>query len=173
MKRTVILYEEVYGAILGENIAILIALWQDAGYEVIELAVKEEESPDLYMNELVRLKEDYLVTFAMAGFAWRALMGQVRYNTLPAMQIHILVGDLPHYDFFLRKEYGIQCFFFTDCPHIFREWKNVYPQIPFLSLIPMLYMAEELTEVEKQRNRDNLRGIIQSVMDFIEKPQVL
>lgn len=173
MKRTVILYEEVYGTILRENLAILATLWKDMGYEVIELVVKEEESPDLYMNELVRLKEDYLVTFAMAGFAWRALMGQVRYNTLPAMQIHILVGELPHYDFFLKKEYGIHCFFFTDCMNIFAGWKQKYPQLPFLSYMPMLYMAEELTEEEKRLNRDNLQSVIQEVMVFIETPRVL
>lgn len=107
MKRTVILFEEAYEVILRENIEILAGLWETMGYEVIVLRVKEEESQDLYMNELVRLNEDYLVTFAMAGFDWQALMGQVRFNTLPTMQIHILVGDLPHYDFFLKKEYGI------------------------------------------------------------------
>lgn len=173
MKRTVILYEEAYEAILRENIEILAKLWKTMGYEVIELRVQEEESPDLYMNEMVRLKEDYLVTFAMAGFAWRALMGQVRFNTLPTMQIHILVGDLPHYDFFLKKEYGIQCFFFTDCPNIYTEWRKKYPLLPYLSRIPTLYMTEELTEEEKRLNRENFRKVIQNVMTFIETPTVL
>lgn len=142
-------------------------------YETVELFVSEEESPDTYMNELVRLKEDFLVTFAMAGFTWRGLMEQVRFNTLMTMQIHILIGELPQYDFFLQKEYGIQSFFFTDNDKIVKNWKSRYPLVPFLKGIPTLYVSKNLTEEEKQRNRENLQNVLQTVMAFIEEPSVL
>ena len=107
MKKVVILYEEMHGKILRENVSILKELWQGLGYEVVELVVSENVSPDEYMNKLVGIKEDFLVTFAMAGFAWKGWMEQVRFNTLAVMQIHILIGHLPFYDYFLQKEYGI------------------------------------------------------------------
>ena len=102
MKRAVMLCDERNRAILSETISIMESVWNDEGYEVSIFFVSENESPDIYMNELVRLKEDFVVTFAMAGFSWRGLMEQVRFNTLPAMQIHILLGSLPQYDFFLH-----------------------------------------------------------------------
>ena len=173
MKKVVILCDERNRDILSETISIMKEIWRDMEYETIELFVSEEESPDKYMNELVRLKEDFLVTFAMAGFAWRGLMEQVRFNTLMTMQIHILVGDLSHYDFFLQKEYGIHSFFFTDNEKIVKNWKERYSLVPFLKGIPTLYVSERLTEEEKQLNRKNLKGVVQAVMTFIEKPSVL
>ena len=100
-------------------------------------------------------------------------MEQVRYNTLGAMQIHILMGNFPHYDFYLRKEYGIQSFFVTDSEEIFLDWRKKYPQLPFLDKLPMLYMAERLTEVEKATNRVNLREMLMKIFAFIEEPTVL
>lgn len=173
MKRTVILCDERNRNILSETISVMEEIWHDMGYEIIEFFVSEEESPDTYMNELVRLKEDFLVTFAMAGFAWRGLMEQVRFNTLMTMQIHILIGELPQYDFFLQKEFGIHSFFFTDNEKIAKKWKERYPLVPFLKGIPTLYVSECLTEEEKQCNRENLKGVLQTVMAFIEKPSVL
>lgn len=173
MKRAVILCEENNRAILKETISIMKELWSGMGYETTEMFVSETESPDKYMNELVRLNEDFLVTFAMAGFAWRGLMEQVRFNTLAAMQIHILVGELPKYDFFLQKEFGIHSFFFTDNHKIAKNWKEKYQLVPFLKEMPMLYLAERLTEEEKQRNRRILEGVLQETMAFIEKPSVL
>lgn len=173
MKRAVILCDERNSVILSETISIMKAIWCDMGYEAMELYVSEEESPDKYMNKLVELKEDFLVTFAMAGFAWRGLMEQVRFNTLMAMQIHILIGELPQYDYFLQKEYGIHSFFFTDNEKIAKNWKGRYPLVPFLKGIPTLYVSERLTEEEKRLNRENLKGVLQTVMAFIEKPSVL
>lgn len=173
MKRTVILCEEINRQILGETILLLKELWEDMGYEVITLYVKEDESPDKYMNELVNLKENFLVTFAMAGFEWRGLMEQVRFNTLAAMQIHILIGELPRYDFFLQKEYGIHSFFFTDNKDILGRWKEKYPGVSFMEQISVLNVAESLSEEEKRHNRNHLKEMLQRVMEFIEKPSVL
>lgn len=173
MKRVVMLCDERNRAVLSETISMMKEIWYEKGYETIEFFVSEEESPDTYMNELVRLKEDFLVTFAMAGFTWRGLMEQVRFNTLMTMQIHILIGDLPQYDFFLQKEFGIHSFFFTDNEKIAKKWKERYPLVPFLKGIPTLYVSECLTEEEKQLNRENLEGVLQTVMTFIEKPSVL
>lgn len=173
MKRAVVLYEEINEKILNENILILKELWQENGYEVVELVVSENVSPDEYMNKLVSIKEDFLITFAMAGFGWRGWMEQVRFNTLAVMQIHILIGHLPFYDVFLQKEYGIQSFFFTDSGEIFEGWKEKYPQIPYMGCISTLYMAEHLTEEEKSANRANLQNMLSQVFSFIEKPSVL
>lgn len=173
MKRAVMLCDKRNRVILSETISIMKEIWLDMGYETMELFVSEEESPDKYMNKLVELKEDFLVTFAMAGFAWRGLMEQVRFNTLMAMQIHILIGELPQYDFFLQKEYGIHSFFFTDNEKIAKDWKERYPLVPFLKGIPTLYVSERLTEEEKRLNRENLKGVLQTVTAFIEKPSVL
>lgn len=173
MKRVVFLYEKMNEAILRENILILRNLWEELGYDVTEMVVEEQTSGDIYMNELVRLGEDFLITFAMAGFSWRGFTEQVRYNVLATMQIHILIGNLPHYDFYLRKEYGIQSFFVTDCEEIFSDWKKRYPQLLFMDKIPTLYMAEHLTEVEKKENRANLQNMLQRVFAFIENPAVL
>ena len=173
MKRAVMLCDERNRAILSETISIMESVWNDEGYEVTIFFVSENESPDIYMNELVRLKEDFVVTFAMAGFSWRGLMEQVRFNTLPAMQIHILLGSLPQYDFFLQKEHGIHSFFFADDAELVKKWKKRYALVPFLKEIPTLYVSECLTEEEKCLNRKNLQGIIQATMAFIEKPSVL
>lgn len=173
MKKTVILYEGINQAILKENISILKKLWQEMEYEVIELIIYEDVSPDEYMNKLVAVKADYLITFAMAGFEWRGLMEQVRFNTLAMMQIHILVGDLPYYDYYLHKEYGIQNFFYTDNREIYGRWKEQYPQIPYMGELPMLYVAEHLTEKERAANSANLHKMIQQVREFIEKPKIL
>lgn len=173
MKRAVILYEEINEKILSQNVSILKELWQEIGYEVVVLAVSENVSPDEYMNKLVSIKEDFLITFAMAGFEWRGWMEQVRFNTLAVMQIHILIGHLPFYDIFLQKEYGIQSFFFTDSRDIFENWKEKYPQIPYMGSIPTLYMAEHLTEEEINVNRTNFRQMLWQVFSFIEKPSVL
>ena len=124
MKRVVFLYEKTMETILGDNLLILQSLWEELGYEATRLVIEEQTSPDIYMNELVRLGEDFLVTFAMAGFSWCGLMEQVRFNTLATMQIHILPGNLPYYDFYLHKEYGIQSLFVTDCGEIFSDWKK-------------------------------------------------
>lgn len=173
MKRVVILCDESNRAILKETISIMKELWSGMGYEAAEMFVSETVSPDYYMNELVRLKEDFLVTFAMAGFSWRGLMEQVRFNTLDAKQIHILIGELPQYDFFLQKEFGIHSFFFADNQKIVKNWKHKYQLVPFLKEMPALYLAERLTEEEKRLNRGNLEGVLQEVMEFIEKPSVL
>lgn len=173
MKKVVMLCDERNREILSETISIMKEIWLNMGYETIELFVSEEESADKYMNELVQLKEDFLVTFAMAGFAWRGWMEQVRFNTLMTMQIHILIGDLPTYDFFLQKEFGIHSFFFTDNEKIVKNWKERYPLVPFLKGIPKLYVAKRLTEEEKRLNRGNLKSMVQTVMAFIEKPSVL
>ncbi|MDE6128263.1 MAG: hypothetical protein K2G16_03620 [Lachnospiraceae bacterium] len=173
MKKAVMLCDKKNRVILAETMSIMKEIWRDMGYEVMELFISEEESPDKYMNKLVELKEDFLVTFAMAGFAWRGLMEQVRFNTLMAMQIHILIGELPQYDFFLQKEYGIHSFFFTDNEKIAKDWKERYSLVPFLKGIPTLYVSERLTEEEKRLNRENLKGVLQTVTAFIEKPSVL
>ena len=173
MKRVVFLYEKMNEAILRESILILRNLWEELEYDVAEMVVEEQISADIYMNELVRLGEDFLITFAMAGFAWCGFTEQVRYNVLATMQIHILIGNLPHYDFYLRKEYGIQSFFVTDCEEIFFNWKKRYPQLLFMDKIPTLYMAEHLTEVEKEENRTNLKNMLQRIFAFIENPVVL
>lgn len=158
---------------MRDNLLILQNLWEELGYEVTEMAIEEQVSPDVYMNELVRLGEDFLITFAMAGFSWCGLMEQVRFNTLAAMQIHILPGDLPHYEFYMHKEYGIQSFFVTDCDQIFSGWRERYPQIPFMDKLPTLYMAEHLTEMEKEANRANLREMLLRIFAFIQNPAVL
>lgn len=173
MKKVVILYEEMNRSVLRENISILKGLWKDMGYEVTELMVQAEVSPDIYMNELVRLKEDFLVTFAMAGFEWRGLTEQMRFNALEAMQIHILIGNLPHYDFYLQKEYGIHSFIVTDCKDVFANWKIKYPQIPFMDIMPMLYTAENLTEEEKSTNQSNLQAMLCRILAYIENPSPL
>ncbi len=173
MKRVVILYDEINEKILRENVSTLKELWQEIGYGVVELVVSENISPDEYMNKLVGMKEDFLITFAMAGFGWRGCMEQVRFNTLAVMQIHILIGYLPFYDFFLQKEYGIQSFFFTDNVEILEGWKEKYPQIPYMDSIPALYMAEHLTEKEKTANREIFQQMLRKVFSFIEKPSVL
>ncbi|MDE5893734.1 MAG: hypothetical protein K2H45_12505 [Acetatifactor sp.] len=173
MKRVVFLYEKMNEAILRENLLILRRIWEDLEYEVTELVIEEQTSPDIYMNELVRLGEDFLVTFAMAGFAWRGFTEQARFNVLATMQIHILIGNLPHYDFYLQEEYGIQCFFVTDCKEIFEDWKKRYPQLPFMSRIPTLYLAEHLTEIEREANYANLREMLLGILAFIENPMVL
>lgn len=173
MKRVVILYEEINQKVLRVNISVLKELWQDMGYEAVELVISEDGSSDEYMSQLVSLREDFVITFAMAGFSWQGWMEQVWFNTLAAMQIHILVGHLPFYDDFLQKEYGIQSFFFADSREIFENWKDRYPQIPYMGSIPMLYMAEQLTEEEKNENRRNFQKIIHQVFSFIEKPSVL
>lgn len=158
---------------MRDNLLIMQSLWEELGYEVIEMVVEEQTSPDVYMNELVRLEENFLVTIAMAGFSWCGLMGQVRFNTLAAMQIHILMGNLPYYDSYLHKEYGIQSFFVTDCEEIFSNWKVRYPQLPFMDKLPTLYIAEHLTEEERAVNRINLREMFLRIFAFIEKPVVL
>lgn len=173
MKSVVFLYEKFNETVLQENIMILKEIWENIGYEVRELVVREAESPDVYMNELVRLEEDFLVTFAMAGFAWRGLMEQVRFNTLATMQIHILIGNLPFYDYYLQKEYGIHSFFFTDCNEIYDNWKKRYPHIPFMKNIPTLYLADRLTDAEKKINRETYRSLLKEVMTYIEEPSVL
>lgn len=173
MKRVVFLCEKILEPVMLDNLLILQSLWEELGYEVTKMLVEEQKSPDIYMNELVRLEEDFLVTFAMAGFSWPDLMERVRFNTLAAMQIHILIGNLPYYDFYLHKEYGIQSFFVTDCDEIFLEWKKRYPLLPFMDKIPILYVAEHLTEVEKTANRVNLREMLLRIFAFIENPAVL
>lgn len=173
MKKAVILYEKINEKLLRVNIAVFKELWQVIGYEVVELAVSEEVSQDEYRNQIVNMSEDFLITFAMAGFSWQAWMGQVWFNTLAAMQIHILVGHLSFYDVFLQKEYGIQSFFFTDSREIYENWKEKYPLVPYMGYIPTLYMAEYLTEEEKDENRANFQKIIHQVLSFVEKPSVL
>lgn len=173
MKRVVFLYEKVNELILRGNLLILRGLWENLEYKVTEMMIEEQVSPDKYVNELVELKEDFLVTFAMAGLAWPDLLGQVRFNALAAMQIHILTGNLPYYDSYLRKEYGIHSFFVTDCEEIFSNWKKKYPQLPFLDKIPTLYMAEHLTEEEKMANCTTLREMLLRILAFIETPSVL
>ena len=173
MQRVVFLCEKDLEPIVRENLLILQSLWEELGYEVTKLLVEEQKSPDIYMNELVRLEEDFLVTFAMAGFSWCDLMERVRFNTLGTMQIHILVGNLPHYDFYLHKEYGIQSFFVTDCDEIFSDWKVRYPLLPFMDKIPTLYMGEHLTEEEKAANRSNLQEMLLRILAFIKTPTVL
>ena len=171
MKKTVILCEEKNRQVLRETISILKELWENMGYEALIRYLEEDASPDKYMNELVNLKEEFVVTFAMAGFEWRGLMEQVRFNTLAAMQIHILIGELPQYDFFLKKEFGIHSF--TDSEVIAGNWKTKYPLVPFLKKCPPLYISEHLSDEEKQLNRENLKDILKTVMAFIEKPSVL
>lgn len=173
MKKVVFLYEKINEVILRENLRILRRLWEDLEYEVTELVVEEHTSPDVYMNELVRQEEDFLVTFAMAGFAWRGFTGQSRYNLLTTMQIHILVGNLPHYDSYLHEEYGIQSFFVTDSEEIYSDWKMKYPQLLFMDKIPTLYMAEHLAEAEKRENQANLKKMIERIFAFIENPVAL
>lgn len=173
MKKVVFLYEKINEAILQENLLILRGLWEDLEYEVTELVVEEHTSPDVYMNELVRLGEDFLVTFAMAGFAWRGFTEQSRYNLLATMQIHILIGNMPLYDFYLHEEYGIQSFFVTDNEEIYSNWKTNYPQILYMDKIPTLYMAERLAEAEKRENRANLKKMLERIFTFIENPTVL
>lgn len=160
MKRTVILYEEINEKILRENVSILKELWQEMGYETVELVISGNGSPDEYMNKLVSMKEDFLITFAMAGFEWRGWMEQVRFNTLAVMQIHILIGHLPFYDNYLQKEYGIQSFFFTDNRDIFDNWREKYPQIPYMGSLPRLYMAEQLSEEEMNANRTSFQQML-------------
>lgn len=173
MKRVVILYEEINEKILRENVSILKELWQKDKYEVVELVISENISSDEYMNKLVSLREDFLITFAMAGFGWRGWMEQVRFNTLAVMQIHILIGHLSFYDNFLQMEYGIQHFFFTDNREIFEGWKEKYPQIPYMGSVPTLYVAEHLSEKEINVNRTNFQHMLYQVFSFIEKPSVL
>lgn len=158
---------------MRDNLLILQNIWEEQGYEVTELLVEEHISPDIYMNKLVDLKEDFLVTFAMTGFTWYDLMGRVRFNTLAAMQIHILMGNLPHYDSFLRNEYGFQNFFVTDSKDIFLDWKKKYPLLPYMDWIPTLYMAEHLTEAEKRANQISLQEILLRIFAFIKNPAVL
>lgn len=158
---------------MRENLLIFRNIWEEQGYEAMELLVEEQKSPDIYMNELAALEEDFLVTFAMTGFSWCDLLERVRFNTLATMQIHILMGNLPHYDLFLRKEYGIQCFFITDSNALFSDWKTKYPLLPYMDRIPTLYMAEHLTEVEKMANYANLREMLLKIFAFIKKPVVL
>lgn len=173
MKKVVILYEEINQAVLQENISILKGLWEEMGYAVTELMVQAKVSPDIYMNELVRLKESFLVTFAMAGFEWSGLTEQMRFNVLETMQIHILIGNLPYYDFYLQKEYGIHSFIVTDCRDIFANWKTKYPQIPFMDIIPTLYTAKDLTEDEKNANRTNYQAMLRRILAYIENPSPL
>lgn len=173
MKTTVILCNEINRPILEETIHILKELWEEMGYEALIRYLEEDASPDKYMNELYHLKEEFVVTFAMAGFEWRGLMEQVRFNTLAAMQVHILIGELPQYDYFLQKEFGIHSFFFSDSENIVRNWKTKYPLVPFLKKYPSLCVSEHLSSEEKRVNRERLKDILQTVMKFIEKPSVL
>lgn len=173
MRRVVFLYDKINEVILRENLLILREIWENREYKVVEMVIEEEISHDRYMNELVALKEDFLVTFAMAGFSWRSLTEQARFNALAAMQIHILIGDQPYYDFYLRKEYGIHSFFVTDCEKIFLDWKKKYSQLPFLDMLPTLYLAEYLTEEEKKANYTTLQEMLLRIFSFIENPSVL
>lgn len=173
MKKVVILYEERYRNALQANIIILKEIWADMEYSVEELAVRPEVSPDIYVNKLVMWEEEFLITFTMAGLEWPGMTEQPRFNALGAMQIHILPGNLPCYDSGLRREYGIHSFFVTDCRDIFADWKIKYPQIPFMHLIPALYLGENLTEEQKEINRTNLRQMLQRVLAYIDDPQPL
>lgn len=173
MKKTAILCKEEDKLFLGNIVQAVQEIWKDRGYESTVIPVSQEISPDNYMNMLVRLDADFLVTFGMAGFEWRALMEQVRYNTLFAKQIHILMGNLTHYDYYLRKEYGIQCFFFTDNEGLFEDWKRKYPLLPYFEKIPPLRIAGHLTKEEKLANRENLERVMDKVISFVEKPSVL
>ena len=170
MKKAVVIYDGKNKALIEELLRTLEHIWVNKGYECILLMTKDDRG---FMPEVDRLNADILMTIAMAGFEHRNMGEGVCYNNLRAKQIHILIGNIPKYDVYLRKELGIHLFLFTDNEQIYTGWKQKYPLISFLEKIPMLYIGEHLTSVEKDRNEKNLEKMICRVFSFIKEPSVL
>lgn len=167
-KKTILVYEKGHEEVLADLLSLTEQIWSEKGCNVIRMSVSQEKKGHEYLAELKEQDADYLISFAMAGFSWKTLASQVSYNLLYAKQIHILIGDYDGYEEFLKKEYAISLFFFTDHKKWIADWEEKYPGIPFLKKIPSLYIGKNLSLMEKQTDKRIMTQIIDEVMDIVE-----
>lgn len=167
-KKTLILYDIEHEKVLQDLLEIIEQILKGEGHEVIRILVSRQKKGHEYLEELKKLDADYLISIAMAGFSWTTLASQVAYNLLYAKQIHILVGDYENYEEFLKKEYAMNLFFFTDHPKWFQNWEEKYPGIPYLEKIPTLYIGKNLSVAEKQADNKIMKQVINKVIDMAE-----
>lgn len=170
MKKAVIIYDGKDKVVVDDLLTVLGRIWEKRGYECILLMTRDDRD---FMAEVEQMNADILMTIAMAGFEHKNMTEGVCYNTLRAKQIHILIGNIPKYDVYLRKELGIHLFLFTDNDQVYAGWREKYPALPFLEKIPTLYIGKKLNGTEKSRNEKNLENVIGRVFSFIKEPSVL
>lgn len=166
--KTVIVYEKGHAQVLSDLLAIVEQIVKEKGHQVIQMPVSEEKKGHEYLEELKKVDADYLISFAMAGFAWKTLASQVAYNLLYAKQIHILIGDYDGYEQFLKKEYAINLFFFADNKRWLSGWEERFPGVPYLEQIPGLYIGKKLTPIERQTDKKIMETVIDKVIQMVE-----
>lgn len=173
-KKIAIIYEDVNKEILGEVIDITESILNKNNI-VVEMMVNSREPRYKFQARLVEQDADYLITFAMAGFGGKTLIGHNSYNLVCAKQIHILIGDYSHYHELLKGEHGINMFFFADHGKWVNRWREEYKGVQFFEKIPPLYIGKKLTSNEKKADENTIRNLVDKVVELVEgdKPLIL
>jgi len=166
-KKIAVIYEDVHEEILNEMIDVMESFLKKNNI-VVKMIVNTEEPRYKFMAKLEKENVDCLITFAMAGFGGKTLIGHNSYNLICAKQIHILVGDYPYYHEFLKGEHGINLFFFADHGKWVSNWHKEYRGVQFFEKIPPLYIGKKLTSNEKKADENTMRNIIAKVSEIVE-----
>lgn len=145
-KRVIIVYRE-RDALFKENmIQAVKKAWEDRGYVTEKISVLENLPWEKYLPCFQNGNVLWLVTIDMAGFGWSTLLEGSAYNLLHIRQLHLLTQDRGQYDEFLRKEYAINLFFFTDNPETVKDWERKYPLLPHLGLMKSQKHLEDVVD---------------------------
>lgn len=131
-----ILYRKQISNEKRELVRTVCRAWEKRGYQTAELPIDEERASESYLSEVRKQNPEYLVTIDMVGFGWTTLLEGSVYNLLHAKQLHLLTGDCGQYDTFLRKEYAINLFFFSDSMETVKNREKEYPLLPHLEWMP-------------------------------------
>lgn len=167
-RKAVVVYEQEHKQILKDILGMAENKLKNCGCDVLLMEVSADKKGYEYYTELEKYDADYLLSFAMAGFQWDTLTGQVSYNRLYAKQIHILIGDYEVYEEYLQKEFAINLFFFADNAHWIKDWKTKYTGVPFMEKIPTIFCGEKLSVLEKEQNKKIICYVIDKVIAFTE-----
>lgn len=165
-KKVAIIYEISHKEILHDLVGVTEGIINHNN--VIRMEVNGEEPRHVFIENVKKEEPDYLITFAMAGFGGKTLIGHNMYNLICAKQIHILIGDYQYYHKFLKGEHGINLFFFADCGKWVNNWQKEYRGIQFFEKIPPLYIGRKLTSNEKKADENTIRNIIAKVVEIVE-----
>lgn len=171
-KKVAIVYETAHKEVLAELIGITEGILNKKN-TVVRISVNSEEPRHKFIGQLEKEDVDYLITFAMAGFGGKTLIGHNSYNLIYAKQIHILIGDYSYYHDFLKGEHGINMFFFADNGKWVMRWKDEYRGVPHLEKIPPLYIGKRLSANEKKADEMTMQSIIAKVSGIVEGEDVI
>lgn len=166
-KKVAIIYEMTHKEVLQELVEMTERILNQKN-TVVRLEVSSEEQRHLFFERVKTKNPDYLITFAMAGFGGKTLLGHNSYNLICAKQIHILIGDYSYYHKFLKGEHGINLFFFADHGKWINNWQKEYRGVQFFEKIPPLYIGKKLTPNEKKADENTMRNIIAKVAEIVE-----